>query len=367
VTTPIRWRSASCRRPTTAGSPPAIAVATSNPDARVVHFTIDGAEIAACDPSAAGEDCRLDDLWRWSTALPAGTHTLGAWFTDASGARIAASQAVTVGPFAPEREDLADEGDATADVAPVVTELAASRGYLDPARGFHDVFGGIHWAVSGQRVVLHANTPTGSITATRRCMARYGASIRKWADHYKISRASVLATAMTESSCTNPAGSSDGLSSGPMQVTASTCAALMGLSRGTCRVRMHTSPDFSFQVGAKYMASSYQRAQHHRDPPKIAAAYNAGSVRYSSRNRWHMLTTGNHIDRWVTAYNGYRRWEASKSALEPAPLEPIWEGAHVTDVAQLPATAAEGTTIFVGDFASRDGDFVTFENGAWQP
>jgi hypothetical protein len=361
--------------PLVAGEAVQLSVATANPDATIVHFAIDGAELAACDPRAPGEDCRLADLWRWTAPLPAGSHTLTAWFVDGSGARVEATQAVAVAG-ARSIADLEDDDAAAGDVDALaaaepdanLTALAASRGSLDPSRPFHDVFGGISWAVQNQRVVLHAHTPVGSVAAVRSCMARYGASIRRWADHYHLSRASVVATALTESSCTNPAGSSDGLSSGPMQVTASTCAALTGLSRGTCRVRMHTQPDFSFHVGVMYMATSYQRAQHHRDPPKIAAAYNAGSIRKSYANRWHMVTTGNHIDRWVSAYNAYRAWETTRSAaIEIAPVEPTWDGAHVDDASQLPAQAAEGTTVFVGDFAARDGEFVTFTNGAWQP
>jgi hypothetical protein len=60
------------------------------------------------------------------------------------------------------------------------------------------------------------------------------------------------------------------------------------------------------------MASSFQRSQHHRDPPKIAAAYNAGSLRKTSSNRWHMVSTGNHIDRFVRHYNAYRVWESQQ-------------------------------------------------------
>jgi hypothetical protein len=186
---------------------------------------------------------------------------------------------------------------------------AVGRGLLDPDRPFHNIFGGIRWRVVNQRVRLASGTPAGDVNAVKKCMARYGTSIRKWADFYDISRASVVATALTESNCTNPAGSSDGLSSGPMQVTGSTCAALTGLSRSTCKARMHNTPDFSFHVGAKYMGSSYQRKQHHRDPPKIAAAYNAGSLRKSFANRWHLVSTGNHIDRFVRHYNAYRVWE----------------------------------------------------------
>lgn len=286
-----------------------LAAATTDPDVAAIRFEIDGAAIATCDPAQPEEDCKRDDVWRWTTTFAAlGDHELVVIALDASGEELdRISENLHVVLSLPDdalpQEDLVDG------VSPNQLE-ATGRGLLDPDRALHNIFGGIRWRVSGQRVRLANGTaPTGSVAAVRTCMNRYGASIRKWADHYQISRASVAATALTESNCTNPAGSSDGLSSGPMQVTASTCSALMGLSRATCRSRMHTSPDFSFQVGAKYMGSSYQRNQHHRDPPKIAAAYNAGSLRSTSSNRWHMVSTGNHIDRFVNWYNAYRSWE----------------------------------------------------------
>ncbi|MBL9015089.1 MAG: transglycosylase SLT domain-containing protein [Myxococcales bacterium] len=286
-----------------------LAAATTDPDVASVRFEIDGQPIATCDPALPDEDCKRDDVWRWTTVFASpGERELVAIALDASGEELdRTTQQLRVVLSLPDdalaREDLVDG------VSPNQLE-AAGRGLLDPDRALHNIFGGISWRVANQRVRLANGTaPTGSVASVRTCMNRYGASIRKWADHYQISRASVAATALTESNCTNPAGSSDGLSSGPMQVTASTCSALMGLSRATCRSRMHTSPDFSFQVGAKYMGSSYQRNQHHRDPPKIAAAYNAGSLRRSSANRWHMVSTGNHIDRFVNWYNAYRSWE----------------------------------------------------------
>jgi hypothetical protein len=295
-----------------------LAVATQSAEARSVRFEIDGAELAVCDPAQPEEDCKRDDVWRWTTVFDRpGMHELVATSLDADGNEVESvvRQIVVVPELAIDDQAI----DPRDEIEPTVEEetpddlptlAAAGRGLLDPDRAYHRIFGGIAWRVVNQRVRLHSGTPKGSVADVRRCMNRFGASIRKWADHYHLSRASVAATALTESTCTNPAGSSDGLSSGPMQVTASTCAALMGLSRTTCRKRMHGNPDFSFQVGAKYMGSSYQRNQHHRDPPKIAAAYNAGSLRRSSANRWHLVSTGNHIDRFVRWYNAYRAWEA---------------------------------------------------------
>lgn len=355
-----------------AGDVVELAVTTPDPDAGAVRFLVDGQEVGACDPAQAEEDCRLGDVWRWSVVLEAGAHTIGAAYDGPDGP-VAIERAIDVVAPPSEEELLAAEQQVEPDDGTVVPaeELALAtlvgRGLLDPDRGFHRIFGGIEWSVKSQRVVLRTGVPRSSVSAAGSCMSRYGASIRRWADHYKLSRASVLATAITESGCTNPAGSSDGLSSGPMQVTASTCAAITGLSRATCRSRMHTQPDFSFEVGARYMGSAFQRQQHRRDPPKIAAAYNAGSLRSTTSNRWHMISTGNHINRYVRAYNAYRRWEAQTAALAlDGAAEPSWNGEHVATRAELPADAAEGQLVFVGDFASREGSFWQRAGGAWR-
>lgn len=370
---PLEWVTPAEDGPVPAGDVVELGVTTEDPDALAIRFLVDGEPVATCDPSLPDEDCKLGGVWRWSVVFPAaGTHTIGAAYDGPAGT-VSITRAIEVVPAPLEAELVAleeqqaepDDGAPAPDDEPPLA-AAPARGLLDPGRGFHRIFGGIEWSVRRQRVVLRTGTPRGSVDAVARCMNRYGASIRKWADHYKLSRASVLATAITESGCTNPRGSSDGLSSGPMQVTASTCAAITGLSRATCRRRMHTRPDFSFQVGAKYMGSAFQRQQHRRDPPKIAAAYNAGSLRRTSSNRWHMVSTGNHIDRFVRAYNAYRRWEAQRAALAIDDGATRWNGEHVATAAELPAGAAEGQVVFVGDFASRDGAFWELAGGSWR-
>jgi len=129
---------------------------------------------------------------------------------------------------------------------------------------------------------------------------------------------------------------------------------------------MHTQPDFSFEVGAKYMGSSFQRTQHRRDPPKIAAAYNAGSLRSTASNRWHMVSTGNHIDRFVRAYNAYRRWEAQVASLVLDDGSPRWDGEHAATADDLPAGATAGQVVFVGDLATRDGAFWQLTANGWR-
>lgn len=246
------------------------------------------------------------------------------------------------------------------------------RGFLDPDLPPHNIFGGISWSVVDQRVIVD-DPPEGSVEAVASCMGRYGDAIVRHADANRVSRAAVVATAITESNCTNPEGSSDGLSSGPMQVTGSTCAEVASLPSAECKARMHAEVGFSFEVGVRYIASRYQRNQHENDPPKIAAAYNAGSLRSTTRNRWHMVVTGNHLERFVGAYNAYRAWEGldgerkvALAAQVARAAAPFFEGEHAPTMESLPRAAAPGQVYFVGDWARRDGAFVQFRDGRWQ-
>jgi hypothetical protein len=350
-----------------------LVVNARDPNARAVTFEVDCAPLATCDAGEIDQDCHRGSTFRWSAVFEtAGTHRLRATLGDrVADKRIDVQEQPLEAAENPLEETFDDpiESDPF-DLEQATIPLGSLRGSLDPARKFHRVFGGIAWAVQDQRVRLKNGVPRSAVAAIARCMKRYGPTIRKYADARKISRASVVATAITESGCSNPKGSSDGLSSGPMQVTGSTCSAITGLSSTTCRIRMHTRPWFSFDVGTRYMASSYQRGQHHRDPPKIAAAYNAGSIRKSFKNRWRMVSTGNHIDRFVSAYNAYRVWEARR--LENVSLddaiaipEATFSGKHVRTIAELPIDGAASEVVFVGDWSSRDGEFYERESGRW--
>jgi len=63
-------------------------------------------------------------------------------------------------------------------------------------------------------------------------------------------------------------------------------------------------PATNIEVGAAYIASPFQRKNHGWDPPKIACAYNAGSVRSTKKNAWGMFYHPGHLDRWIPSYNG---------------------------------------------------------------
>ena len=83
-----------------------------------------------------------------------------------------------------------------------------------------------------------------------------------------------------------------------------------------------------------------------------------------------MVSTGNHFDRFVRAYNAYRRWEAQAQAqaasLVIEDTGSRWNGEHVATVAELPVGATEGQVVFVGDFPSREGEFWELVGGRWQ-
>jgi hypothetical protein len=61
-------------------------------------------------------------------------------------------------------------------------------------------------------------------------------------------------------------------------------------------------PETSLEIAARFIARDLI-PRYGRDFPRVAAAYNAGSVRPSSMNAWGMVCTGSHIDSEVCALN----------------------------------------------------------------
>ncbi len=88
-------------------------------------------------------------------------------------------------------------------------------------------------------------------------------------------------------------------------------------------------PASNINAGAAYIASQYQIKQHKWDPPKIACAYNAGSVRATKANEWGMHHHPGHLERWIPAYNGAIEATGAAGAIpvtpepkKPAPITP---------------------------------------------
>jgi len=94
------------------------------------------------------------------------------------------------------------------------------------------------------------------------------------------------------------------ISPGIMQTLISTAAGALG--RKVTRVELF-DPRVSIMAGTAYI--SQQKRKTGLTPPKVAAAYNAGSVYHqkSPGNRWKMrqypIGTGHHVDRFVQWFN----------------------------------------------------------------
>lgn len=98
-------------------------------------------------------------------------------------------------------------------------------------------------------------------------------------------------------------------------------------------------PATNIDICAAYIASPFQKKQHQWDPPKIACAYNAGSVRPTKKNEWGMFYHAGHLDRWIPSYNGAIEAIGSEYAPNvPEPETEIPQPAPVVEPAETPGT-----------------------------
>lgn len=80
-------------------------------------------------------------------------------------------------------------------------------------------------------------------------------------------------------------------------------------------------PAVNIRVGAKYIQSLVTR--YGADFPKVAAAFNAGSVRESDANPWGMHMKELHVTHEVAALNSWTLYRRAKMQAErEAPIEP---------------------------------------------
>jgi hypothetical protein len=101
----------------------------------------------------------------------------------------------------------------------------------------------------------------------------------------------------------------------PSRVSIGVMQTLISTARETLRQPSLSGDDLrdpavSINVGTAYIAQQF--AVTGFDPPLVAAAYNAGSLRPDAgSNRWRLLCyptgTGAHIDRWVAFFNDAMR------------------------------------------------------------
>ena len=254
---------------------------------------------------------------------------------------------------------------------------------------------GIKWSVDpdGMVVLSDGQRPLGSRLFARSCYLRFADNFTRSANAYGrgLGVAHLVATAITESGCSEEKGmgSVDGLSTGIMQVTGTTCQSLLrslgreALTKNDCMTRMASDPGFSVDLAAAYITQPRQVQITSLNPPKVAAAYNAGGVYFDPNNPWRMRSTGTRLDRFVAAYNSYVAWFREEGTnLDAVRQRRGAAGGHVrftrggasipthvdtlADLQSLSGRAPEGTTVFVGDWKAKDGDYYVFVDGEWQ-
>ncbi|MEM7225928.1 MAG: peptidoglycan-binding protein [Pseudomonadota bacterium] len=208
----------------------------------------------------------------------------------------------------------------------------------------HGIFGSVQWrlAPDGLRIADQPPEHTGGRPLTvGRVWDAFGASIERWGSHYGVPVELIISTACTETRGDpekirrEPGFISDEatphrISPGLMQTLISTAReALAGQTGDTIDRAWLLVPDNSIRAGTAYI--SQQKPKTAYDPPKVACAYNAGSIirNDGSENRWKMrqfpIGTSEHADRFVAWFNDCFRLFAE---LDEPPENSFWRALH---------------------------------------
>jgi hypothetical protein len=193
----------------------------------------------------------------------------------------------------------------------VLPDLTNLHGYHDSVQwklqtdGLYIKPTGIEKAASGQKIVQDV-------------WERFGQAIEEWSEKFGVPAELIVATICTESEGNPEAvrlepgyqsdkSTPDKVSPGLMQTLISTARWVLG--EEMIDRQWLIEPGNSIRAGTAYIANQWKSTCF--DPPKVACAYNAGSVRYndSEKNRWKMLQypsgTSQHADRFVQWFNEF--------------------------------------------------------------
>jgi len=160
----------------------------------------------------------------------------------------------------------------------------------------------------------------------------YQSSLVRWCLHYRVPVELAIATI-----CTETRGNASAIRREPGYVSdASTPQRIsVGLMQTLISTGQSVVPDIvvdrewlldsdnSIRAGVAYIA--HQKETTFFDPPKVACAYNAGSVIYNSgqANRWKMrqypIGSGDHADRFIRWFNDcFRYFDMIEANIEPS-------------------------------------------------
>ena len=193
-----------------------------------------------------------------------------------------------------------------------------------PHRAWESDDDGVAWHLSPRGIRLGDELPVtvGPPVTIARIWERYGRLIRSASESYEVPIELILATVATESRGRSNASFQEGgfvdidstpdeISLGLMQTLVTTARWI--LDRPDLPARALLDPQVSIEAGVAYIAHQFESEPTRFDPPKVACAYNAGSLRHSRSNRWRMVQTAlpgrpSHADRFVEWFNDCFRY-----------------------------------------------------------
>jgi hypothetical protein len=179
---------------------------------------------------------------------------------------------------------------------------------------FHTHFpGGVRWRLDRTGVEVEGEgfpSRAASLAPAQHVWHDFGALINAASVEFDVPGQLIAATAVTESGGNphavrqEPGFVSDEttpnlVSPGLMQTLIST--ARQALGDPTINRQRLLNPQTSIRAGTSVI--SRQRNATGFDPVLVAAAYNAGSLRHTNSNRWRLVHTPDHIDRFIANYN----------------------------------------------------------------
>lgn len=189
---------------------------------------------------------------------------------------------------------------------------------------FHNAFpGGVRWRLTHEGIEIEGagvERTRGEPKTITNIWTNYSAHINTWATHFNVPCVVIVAIIAVESSGDanslrkEPGYISD--SETPHKISPGLMQTLISTAQSTLKATVPATtidrawllnPSHSIQAGTSYISG--QRSKTLLDPPKVACAYNAGSV-YENKgrnNRWKMrqypIGTSEHCDRFVKWFN----------------------------------------------------------------
>ena len=164
---------------------------------------------------------------------------------------------------------------------------------------YHGYENGLRWRLRAAGIELESAKIEGHKVDPRvieKVWGDYGPIMKKWSAHYEVPIELIVTTVSVESRG-NPKAKG-GKNVGLMQLLVPTARGALGDPSIT--EQSLYDPETNIRAGTAYIAG--QRKKTLYDPPKVAAAYNAGSLR-SASNRWGMKQYGPHLDKTVLWFN----------------------------------------------------------------